>query len=472
MDNVARLIAIALLLFISVSADAARFGGSISIVAPSSISARVTGSEFQALLQRPLNMGVGASGVFATLINNNPVSFFGIRGIGNSAIVSLATRGAMMIGPGALVFTLVDLFWDDLTKTWKKLDIDKTYAQGKWCNGSWANCSSSPSGACILSPVSGFKFDSLIKVDDSRFSCLRQSLSDSNYKTVLGGAYLVYACPPKTVYEQGVCIDAKYVSASESDVQTQVSAFVNGSSANALQEAQRLAALPSNVAGIDQLLSLAGPVSSTSGPSTLPATTSTSTSTGPDGQTQKTVVSEPHVSYSNTSNVITITVTETTTIVNPSGQTTTTTTTETSTKPIDPELTTPKDQQNDDLCSKYPNSAMCQPPVDLCKEYPDSALCKPAKDFCEEHPDAISCMELGEPLPSDSENQEKTITWNKEMSDVGQCPQDIEFNILGKSYSLSWLPVCRLATGLRPFIIISAWLSAGIFLFGIVARSD
>lgn len=106
---------------------------------------------------------------------------------------------------------------------------------------------------------------------------------------------------------------------------------------------------------------------------------------------------------------------------------------------------------------------------DFCRENPKAAVCKGETEeerFCKENPDAVQCMEAGTPpeeggLPT----VEKGISSITPVAVAGAsgCPADV---YLPHGAVFSYAPACMYAEGLRPVILASAWLAAGLILFG------
>lgn len=94
-------------------------------------------------------------------------------------------------------------------------------------------------------------------------------------------------------------------------------------------------------------------------------------------------------------------------------------------------------------------------------------------DLCKDHPDISACQELGRDDPDvpDLPHQERTFSMAPEMSAAGSCPASASLSILGKSYQLSWQPLCDLASGVRPVVLALSWLGAAVFVFGVGSRA-
>lgn len=165
-------------------------------------------------------------------------------------------------------------------------------------------------------------------------------------------------------------------------------------------------------------------VSPTVGPPT------TSTTTNPDGTTTTTSTQSTYTgSESGTgmgNHVVNITNTTTTNVTN-NGNTTTTTTTEAANAPA------------------------------------------PTKSACQENPNAVGCQELGEVPDVDLERKElEGSVVPVSVGGEGQCPAPLTANVGGQHVEMTFEPVCRVATGVRPVVIVVAWLAAAYILAGVV----
>lgn len=93
---------------------------------------------------------------------------------------------------------------------------------------------------------------------------------------------------------------------------------------------------------------------------------------------------------------------------------------------------------------------------------------EPTPDVCVEHPDASGCAPLGDHGEEpELQDESRDVSFEATLSANGTCPASKSLSIMGRSYSLSWGPICDLASGVRPVVIALAWLSAGVWLFGI-----
>lgn len=165
------------------------------------------------------------------------------------------------------------------------------------------------------------------------------------------------------------------------------------------------------------------------GPATVNGGTKTSTKVETAGTTTTTINTTYNLSYAG--DVVTVTQTDVQTVTHPDSSTDTTTTT-TSAPSGDP-----------------------PPPEE-----------KP--DICKDHPEASGCAEFGEHDPEpDLQTEDRALSWVPALSAVGACPAPETATVHGQSISISWQPVCDLASGLRPVVLAVAWLSAGAFVFGV-----
>lgn len=165
------------------------------------------------------------------------------------------------------------------------------------------------------------------------------------------------------------------------------------------------------------------------GPATVTGPTTTSTKVETAGTTTTTIATTYNFNYSG--DVVTVTQTDVQTVTHPDSSTTTTTSS-TAAPAGDP-----------------------PPPED-----------KP--DVCKDHPEASGCAEFGEHDPEpDLQTEDRALSWVPSLSAVGACPAPETATVHGQSISISWQPVCDLASGLRPVVLAVAWLSAGAFVFGV-----
>jgi len=91
--------------------------------------------------------------------------------------------------------------------------------------------------------------------------------------------------------------------------------------------------------------------------------------------------------------------------------------------------------------------------------------------LCEQFPNILACATQDEAAPA-------VVSLNEDVRDVGlltpetvsggegSCPAPIEVSAVGQTLSFSYQPVCDLATGIRPVVLILGWLAAGMLLFG------
>ncbi len=162
------------------------------------------------------------------------------------------------------------------------------------------------------------------------------------------------------------------------------------------------------------------------GPSSINGPSTTSTTSGPTGQTQTTTQNRYDMEYVPGGVVIKPTMTTTTTT--PDGQTSTTTTTA--------------------------NAASGQKPSE------------PEKPFCELYPDAMACQPLGTPAPVELPTGTINVPGLSYQSVTASCPAPYIFTPdAGGSYQISWQPVCDGAQAVRPVVIVIGLLTAGVFVF-------
>lgn len=160
------------------------------------------------------------------------------------------------------------------------------------------------------------------------------------------------------------------------------------------------------------------------------------------------------------------TVTETTT--NPDGSTTTTKTT--TTKNPDGTVTTEKtstttDGEGNETGKTAEKSN--EPASDFCAKNPESPLCVGLTDECKDHPDRIGCLDKGDPPAEGSLDKTEiglhSITAVFLPSGSSSCPSgpDLPFGV----GPMPLTGICSLASGIKPIVILLAWISVGLMLF-------
>lgn len=117
-------------------------------------------------------------------------------------------------------------------------------------------------------------------------------------------------------------------------------------------------------------------------------------------------------------------------------------------------VTSTKEEDKGDYCSKNPKASVCTGETE-------------AEKFCEDNPDAISCMKAGSvpeegALPSQA-NSISSINVVSVASNA-TCPADIP---LPKGMKFEWGPICSWAEALRPIVLALAWLAAGLIVLGV-----
>lgn len=106
---------------------------------------------------------------------------------------------------------------------------------------------------------------------------------------------------------------------------------------------------------------------------------------------------------------------------------------------------------------------------DFCKDNPKAAVCTGQSDqdlFCKDNPEAVSCLKTGTPSEEGGltsvEKGVSSITPISVASSNG-CPADVQ---LPKGAVFSYAGPCMYAEGMRPVILASAWLIAGLIVLG------
>lgn len=117
---------------------------------------------------------------------------------------------------------------------------------------------------------------------------------------------------------------------------------------------------------------------------------------------------------------------------------------------------------------KQPVDANGNPATD-----PTTGTVKPPEkqdDPCTGHETRLGCTEQGQ-IPDAPDLKENTVNvaitpdggWG---ADNASCPADIPFTAMGRTFAISWSPVCSFASMIRPLIIALAWLASAFIVVG------
>lgn len=172
----------------------------------------------------------------------------------------------------------------------------------------------------------------------------------------------------------------------------------------------------------------------TTGPSSIPGSTTTSTTSGPSGTTTTTRETNYDMDYAPGSVTIKERTTETTTA--PDGTSTTTTT----------ESTPPATG----------GTSQPAPPEE------------PPKPFCELYPDASACQNLDVPTvtPTPPETIDVGFTPSGGFGSGGSCPAPYAFNVQGRAFSIDYQPICNFMIALNPVVVAVALIAALLIALG------
>lgn len=100
----------------------------------------------------------------------------------------------------------------------------------------------------------------------------------------------------------------------------------------------------------------------------------------------------------------------------------------------------------------------------FCSENPTSPQCS-EPSACETDPTLLECMQSGSPPEEGALNSvEKSVITSiipVQLGGGGSCPADIE---LPNGAYMTYSSVCQYAEGIKPFVLLSAWLAAGVFV--------
>ncbi|NMG72537.1 virulence factor TspB C-terminal domain-related protein [Parazoarcus communis] len=172
----------------------------------------------------------------------------------------------------------------------------------------------------------------------------------------------------------------------------------------------------------------------TTGPSSIPGSTTTSTTSGPSGTTTTTRETSYDMDYAPGSVTIKERTTETTTA--PDGTSTTTTT----------ESTPPATG----------GTSQPAPPEE------------PPKPFCELYPDASACQNLDVPTvtPTPPETIDVIFVPSGGFGSGGSCPAPYAFNVQGRAFAIDYQPLCNFMIALNPVVIAVAFVTALLIALG------
>lgn len=106
----------------------------------------------------------------------------------------------------------------------------------------------------------------------------------------------------------------------------------------------------------------------------------------------------------------------------------------------------------------------------FCTDNPNDPTCKGTQaGECDENPDRLGCKKLGDPTGEDggdlTEQEVSPLAISPvAMSEANSCPSGTELpHGLG---TFNWTPICDYANAFKPLIILFAWISAAMIVFG------
>ena len=373
-------------------------------------------------------------GTVEATIDGNPFSFNSFKNLPIGDIAALGLSLVKRVGPAMVVGSLAPLIWDEVAKLWQKNqspDVQNGFSIDH--NNATAVCHdiaidtvkfAANGSACTKKCICQ-------QMDEPPWNSAGWAVWDTaNFEYCHTNKGCAYGYWPRIWFRYSGYVSAPfYVPVTDGEI---LSALQND-----LSDVSNL------VAFIAKLIEkgLAQDVFNTSifdhleGPSSF-TTTSSSTSTGPSGQTSVNTQNTYNISYN--TNTVTITKTTTTTTTNPDNSTETHT------------------------VVNNPSTGVTNP-----LETPET----PETDVCKLHPEILACATQGTIDDADLPEDDKTFSMTSEMSSAGQCPPDIQLSYMGKSFVVKWTLVCNFATMLRPLVLILATLSAGLFTFFVISRA-
>lgn len=354
-----------------------------------------------------------------------PIS--GSRVIPGSALARIGMGLAKLSGPVGLGMTLAPLIWDEAAQMWKKEEPPPsgTEPQGLFRNNVCSVVRSTPRDACLATNAcAGSAWPGTYVWGGQVNTFVQCHRADGSLHPTAVTASVV--CPTGHTWNGSTCVAPETVPPRPAtDAEIQDAIYVELVARGFGSElARRLVE-----AGYEpDVLAEAGP-QNLSGPASVDGPSSTSTTTGPAGQT--TVISNTTYNITYQGDTVTVTETTTTTTTNPDNSTQTSTETK-------------------------------SPTTDAPAEVPPS---EPPQTDCDKYPRASGCEELGDPQDEELQEQTETVSWAAEGGAAGSCPAPEQWTTHGQTYLIEWTPICNFATGIRPFVIGIAWLGAGLFIF-------
>lgn len=413
--------------------------------------------------------GASLTGRYSGSLAGRSLAIQSAQNVSGSALANLGKGLARIGGPAALALTLAPLIWDEIQEDWLEpkeglIEGDAISANWVWKHQSGANTDPRDFGsaldACKLgsartdiytkNPLYGnYGGQSLV----SRYDCWVKANTPPSYASTddwLGStAHRAASCPSGSIYSPSTAKCVFFTSCPSGQLREpdtgQCSDGYQRASDQALEDAIYVE-LVSRGMGSDlarrlissgyepQVIGAASPIE-LSGPSSLQGGTTTSTTSGPSGQTTTNTTTNFDISYDG--DTVTVTETTTSTTTRPDGQTETTT-----------ETKTPAPGHSDGG---------------------DKEAKEEQKPFCELYPQASACQELGESSDEDLGEEERSFGWDLPNDVSAQCPEPRVFTsvTVGQSWDLEWGPVCEAAEAVKPVVIAFGLLSAAVFVFGI-----
>lgn len=120
-------------------------------------------------------------------------------------------------------------------------------------------------------------------------------------------------------------------------------------------------------------------------------------------------------------------------------------------------------------CTLTPSAPGCALPVD-CSLTPNAPGCF---SECTAHPELAACAELGtiaDDVPLDTKEISIAAIQPVSVGGAGACPAPLPLVLHGQTYFMKFDTYCQFATGIKPIILVFAWLAgAGILIGGFKA---
>lgn len=444
MDNIKRVLIALMLLFSSGASAEWTYG----VYGPSSLNISVgqpgatqLGNDFSDLIQKPLTSTVGGQ-TFSALLS---------RAITPANLAKVGRIAAKAAGPIGIGLIILDAIYDEPTQQWKVPDqANNTYPHGRWevCwyePAGWVGRSDSPRDAAdeLLDHLRGLGKSWAVNGIISFYKV--EEHYEFQIANLIFSTSMTLACDQGKIYkpDQDACSYPNNHDASDDELDAAIKAAIENDELKLKQMASAIA----GSSGMESMEDLAEPDTTISGPAELPKKIETTTSTENGVETTEQTETQTKAEYDKDQ----ANLKEEKKKTKCTGGTCTTTQTRTG-----------GNQGGGNNGGGIDNGGGGGGGGGTGGDNTVTSI-----DFCITNPDRVGCINVGDPATADIPllTETRDISMTAELTANGQCPASIPINLHGVSTSLSFDGVCSLARGLRPIVILVAWLSSGIFVF-------